>query len=264
MIQLQEGTYFGEDIQLQHTDWLTLSITRYTEGTVIGDHHHENSYLSLLVNGGYQEESSGYSKGVRPGELLFRPKNYIHRNTFGARKGICFNIEFKEGWNEFFEENTSLPERLIHFRNTNFPSLFHLLYNFKVLSQKDNYLEFISEWLHEINPKKTVTCKPWVQKIKDILEYELTEFHTLASLSERIKAHPVYMSRTFKENTGMTIGEYQLEAKLKSSIKALFNTTAPISEISFNHGFYDDAHFIRSFKQRFGVSPYQFRLQVKS
>lgn len=264
MIQLKEGTYFGEDVQTLQNDWISLSITSYDEDTVLQEHHHENSYLSLLLAGEYSEETTYNSKTVRPGELIFRPGYYSHQNRFSRIKGSCFNIELKPGWNEILDWKLPLPERCIHFQKPDFPALFTLLYNFKTCNKEDYCIEFISEWLKEVNHDKDITNKPLVNKLIKILENEFSCFHSLASLSERVKAHPVYMSRVFKSWTGMTIGEYQLNAKLKHAVKVLFTTNDPISEVSFAHGFYDDAHFIRSFKTMFGVSPNQFRLQIKS
>jgi len=104
---------------------------------------------------------------------------------------------------------------------------------------------------------------PWINKITQILENELDCFHSIQSLSERVYVHPMYLIRAFKERIGITIGEYQLKMKIENSVSLLMNTSLSISDISYRNGFYDDAHFIRTFKSVYSTSPHQFRLSMK-
>jgi AraC-like DNA-binding protein len=125
-------------------------------------------------------------------------------------------------------------------------------------------MEFIADWLFQVNTK-TVSAKsqPWLEKITGILNNELDCFHSLQSLSGRVFVHPIYLARAFKEKTGLTVGEYQLKAKLSNSLSLLLNSSLSLSDISASNGFFDDAHFVRSFKKVYKISPHRFRLAVK-
>lgn len=126
-------------------------------------------------------------------------------------------------------------------------------------------LEFISEWLFQINNITDVgRFKSLVKKVIEIVEDEIECFHSLESLSKKVFVHPVYLARAFKQATGITIGAYQLNLKLTNAFSLLLNTALPISDITHRYGFYDDAHFIRSFKSIYTISPHQFRLAIKS
>lgn len=145
------------------------------------------------------------------------------------------------------------------------PSLYNLLNCFKIDASVDLTSEFIYDWLFRINQKTPgSTHLPCIEKVSKILENRHCEYHSLARIAERVHVHPVYLARAFKERKGLTIGEYQLKAKLKNAVSLLLNTNQSISSISFANGFYDDAHFIRSFKAIYKISPHKFRLQVKS
>jgi transcriptional regulator GlxA family with amidase domain len=72
------------------------------------------------------------------------------------------------------------------------------------------------------------------------------------------------MARAFKERTGYTIGEYQLKSKLTHAQQLLINSRLSVTEISMATGFFDTAHFIRTFVAVFGFTPRKFRLMINS
>ena len=104
---------------------------------------------------------------------------------------------------------------------------------------------------------------PSVKLVKKILDDELEMFHSLKSLADRTFVSPVYLSRSFKVCIGITISKYQLKTKLVNARYLLLHTSNSIKDISYINGFYDDSHFIRSFKNEFGVSPNKFRNHFK-
>ncbi len=243
-----------------------MSITNYAAKANTDRHYHDNAYLSILLNGHYLEDNKTETQIIEPGQILFRPKDYVHQNTFENQGGTCFNIEFKSDWNKELEINLKLPKQYNHYHTGAFRSLYKLLLDFKTNQhQSDLAKEYLYDWLFEINNKTIAsTHLVWLDKIKAILENETNSFHTLNALAEIAHVHPVYLARTFKQKMNTTIGEYQLQAKLAKALHALLNSNRSISDIAFTHGFHDDAHFIRAFKTKYGISPFQFRLKVKS
>ncbi|MEM7382108.1 MAG: AraC family transcriptional regulator [Bacteroidota bacterium] len=265
MLHLKEGTYFGENVKADENELIKLSITSYHNKSTLEKHYHDNSYISILTSGKYLEQSGSTSSLVNVTDVLFRPASYCHQNSFLSESSTCFNIEFKKGWEEQLELKLNLPNKHAHYRISAFPSLYKLLLNFKTNNlNSDLSTELIADWICSINKAKHHGRKSWVSKIEAILKHELSQFHSLKSLAERIHVHPVYMARVFKEVTGFTIGEYQLIVKLHHSVFQLSSTSQSISDISFTNGFYDDAHFIKSFKLKYGISPQKFRTAVNS
>ncbi|MCL6268165.1 helix-turn-helix domain-containing protein [Flagellimonas myxillae] len=265
MRNLKEGTYFGEYLDSRENELFKLSLTAYSPDSVLEDHYHDNSYVSVLTSGCYLENINGSTQLVQASDVLFRPTSWCHQNTFLEDSATCFNIEFKKGWQERLDLDVELPNTHIHFNKTAFPSLYKLLLNFKIDYDADLSTELILDWLYTIGPypMKNIT-KSWVQKVERIIKHELTEFHSLKSLAERIHVHPVYMARIFKAEKGITIGEFQLKSKLHNAVYLLSSTQQSISDISFANGFFDDAHFIRSFKMAYGISPNRFRKILNS
>ncbi|MEL7124548.1 MAG: AraC family transcriptional regulator, partial [Bacteroidota bacterium] len=69
--------------------------------------------------------------------------------------------------------------------------------------------------------------------------------------------------RVFKEHFGLTIGQYQIDKKIRSATKKLFIEKNTISIIASECGFFDESHFIKTFKAYNKITPHQFRMLLK-
>lgn len=263
ILNLKDGEYFGKHVKSHDNSFFKLSLTCNEPNSKTERHYHDNDYLSILSVGNYYERNVKSSL-VKTGDIVFRPKEYTHENQFDAGKSRCFNIEFKSDWQHIIDLNLNLPSSFKHYKSGSFATLYKLLYNFINDYNEDLAYELICDWISQVNPDtKTSKYQLWIKKIVSIIDNELDVFHSLQGLSERVCVHPSYLARAFKEKMGLTIGEYQIKSKLSNAIHLLLNTSLSISEISHRNGFYDDAHFIRSFKTVYNVSPHQFRLTIK-
>src|SRR5690348_9178345 len=122
LLNLKEGEYLGRYLDDRDSRFFRLSITSYKSSEQIRPHYHDNSYLSILAKGRYAEKSNhSVHHTVNPGEILFRPASYNHENCFDTDGGVCFNIEFKPGWNNLFDGKIELPGRFTHYKPGHFP-----------------------------------------------------------------------------------------------------------------------------------------------
>jgi AraC family transcriptional regulator len=262
-VKLSVGEYFGEDIRNQDHDFFRCNITRYDASASIGMHYHENSYLSLLLNGSYREINKKEDILVEPGSVVYRPSCYTHSNAFHQQGGHCFNIEFKKGCMEMAD--WKLPLKNCKYPAGNLRPVYDLYRHFINGSNSDQQWEMVIEWMAELNGSMHVASRlPWVSKVKYILDNETGIHHSIHSISQRVFVHPVYLARAFKIQTGCTIGDYQMKIKLEKAVALLFNSSLPMHEIAWQNGFADAAHFIRCFKMAYHISPLQFRKAVKS
>lgn len=262
---LSQGKYFGLDIKSRENELLKLSITSYEPHNILAQHHHENSYISVLMAGSYLERNSAEKIGVEAGDILFRPSGYDHGNTFMASGGRCFNIEFKKDWAAGMDIRIDLPNTHQLYKPGTYPSLYRVIYGFLGDDQWDIGVEAISDWLFNVNSNALKgSSLRWIDGVKAILENEMECVHSIQSLSERVFIHPVYLSGAFKKRTGLTVGEYQKKVKLSHAVGLLIKTSLPINDIALRCGFFDNAHFGHFFKSVYGISPGKFRLALKS
>lgn len=71
----------------------------------------------------------------------------------------------------------------------------------------------------------------------------------------------VFFNR-FRSRTGMSPSRYMQELKLASAKVALETTNSSVKEIAAALQFYDEFHFSKIFKQRYGVAPRAYRQSI--
>lgn len=75
-----------------------------------------------------------------------------------------------------------------------------------------------------------------------------------AKLAAAVALSDSHLSHLFREETGMTLRSYKLWQRTLNGTNLILEGKT-ITEASIESGFADTAHFSRSFKQRFGISP---------
>ncbi len=113
----------------------------------------------------------------------------------------------------------------------------------------------------QIHPTHSLSQKPdqMIQKINHYLEedpYQQTDLNTLA---KSLHISPSHLRRKFRNLTGLSLGNYQIHYRMNRAIKYLVNTDTPLTEIAEISGYNSLAAFSRSFKQRFGETPSDYR-----
>lgn len=68
-----------------------------------------------------------------------------------------------------------------------------------------------------------------------------------------------YMSRVFKQETGMKFNEYRLQRKIEKAKEYLETTDYRIKQIAYELGYENSESFVRIFKKRTGYSPAVYR-----
>jgi AraC-like DNA-binding protein len=65
----------------------------------------------------------------------------------------------------------------------------------------------------------------------------------------------------FKETTGWRFGDYLRDLRLDRAARLLRESDEPIAEVAQRSGFADQSHLTRLFKEKYGITPLQYRKQ---
>ncbi|PKM51362.1 MAG: hypothetical protein CVV02_07085 [Firmicutes bacterium HGW-Firmicutes-7] len=105
------------------------------------------------------------------------------------------------------------------------------------------------------------------RRINDAILYIEENYELAISLhdiSEALNIHKVYLSRIFKEETGVTISRYILNYRINIAKKLIETTNMKLYEIGEKAGFINSQHFVVCFKKIEGITPKEYRENRKN
>lgn len=137
----------------------------------------------------------------------------------------------------------------------------------KTICHVDEFREWLDQMLDSLTQAASERKVETTVDLKKIIETYVTEniFQdlSLAGMSEDLCISVSHLSRIFKSVMGMNCSEYLVRAKLKKAQELLTETEYTVKEIAEKLGYSSTAHFIRIFKEQFGMTPKQMQMKMK-
>ncbi len=94
-----------------------------------------------------------------------------------------------------------------------------------------------------------------INYIRDNLSLQLT----ISDIAEKAHLATSTLTRNFKNETGLSVGEYIDSLIMFSAEQKLMTGEMSVLEISELYGFCDQFYFSRKFREKYGLSPSQYR-----
>lgn len=112
-------------------------------------------------------------------------------------------------------------------------------------------------------PGYAVTGAAFVGHVLSYIRENLGSNLSLTALSELVYLNPSYLSRRFKEITGSNLTDTILKLRMEEACRQLKNTADRVKNIAAQLGYESAAHFSRIFKREMGVTPQEYRDNIK-
>ncbi|MCB2305388.1 AraC family transcriptional regulator [Clostridium estertheticum] len=249
------------------------------------NHYHDDYEIYYLLDGKRHYFIKDKVYDIKKGDLVFVKKNEIHK-TFdaGAPYHQRILITFKKSY---------LNNILVEAKNYDLLSCFHGNTNvlrLKIDEQKSiesllskmlyedthqvdsssiylkimltEFLILVERLLKNAPSYHIETTNLTHKRISEIITYinkNYVENLTLDFLSKRFFISTYYLSRTFKNVTGLNLNQYVNTIRIKAAQKLLFSAELNITNISEEVGYRSITHFGRVFKSITGVSPLKYK-----
>ncbi|PYI54364.1 helix-turn-helix domain-containing protein [Paenibacillus flagellatus] len=126
----------------------------------------------------------------------------------------------------------------------------------------DDFVRFFETFLGEacrLVARKKEESHPVKRAVLDYLHRHYHEDISLETAADRLNMSAGYMSKLFKEQTGMNFSDYLNDLRMEKAKELLRDTDLKIQHIAEKVGYYNVNSFIRMFKKTIGVPPGEFR-----
>ena len=98
-----------------------------------------------------------------------------------------------------------------------------------------------------------------INEIDRCIEQRCNEALTLSTLSKKLNYSEFYITKKFKEISGMTFRDYLRRRKLAFALKEIRDGKRGILDIALDYGFSSHEAFTRAFKSAYGITPSEYR-----
>ena len=98
-----------------------------------------------------------------------------------------------------------------------------------------------------------------IEEIDACIQSRSDEALTLASLAGQLGYSEGYLSRKFREVSGMQFREYLSARRLAFALKEVRDTNRGFMDIALDYGFSSHEAFTRAFKEAYGIAPSEYR-----
>lgn len=102
-----------------------------------------------------------------------------------------------------------------------------------------------------------------LEKVFAYITEHFAEGIYLENVAEAVEISPKYLSRVFKERTGVNLSEYISLVRITRAKELLLSTSKSVGEIGELVGFENRTTFFRTFKKLEGVSPNEYRKNAR-
>lgn len=114
----------------------------------------------------------------------------------------------------------------------------------------------------DIPIEKRMENYDYIEIAKKYIQEHFSEDISLTQISKHVCLSPSYFSRYFKNKTGKNIIDYINDLRIEKSKDLIVSTNENIITIYKTVGFKSKNHYYRLFKERYGVTPLQYRTTI--
>lgn len=234
----------------------------------LGVHEHERPTVAVVLTGFFDGLIRSTARPCPAGTVRIEPAGEPHGNLFGSTGAQVLVVQPDPARDELLEPLGGLLEKTHHLRDVAVTSLARKAVvelaaadTAAPLALEGLVLELLAAATRAGAPNAPTERRPpgWLAQTRALLNDRWSEQLRVADIAATVGVHPVHLTRTFRVHYGLPVGEYLRVLRLDWAATRLAATDDPIADIASHAGFYDQSHFTRNFKHRFGLTPTAYR-----
>lgn len=128
-----------------------------------------------------------------------------------------------------------------------------------VLAKLQYFEKTATEWFSIYEKMQSKHFNEVTLKTIEFIKDHYADEVSLEDVATKLSVTPQYLSKLFKEETGINFKEYLTELRIEASKSLLIKGEMSIKDICFKVGYNDTSYFIRAFKKYEGLTPKDYQ-----
>jgi AraC family transcriptional regulator len=236
-------------------------------------HTHERATVAVILRGSFDGLMRYTSRPCPAATVLTEPPGELHGNLFEQAGAEVLTVQPDPARQELLEPFAGLLGEVNHLRDTAVAAVAGRAAG--ELGAPDDVTPFAVEGLIlellaltarlRRGPVIGTERRPprWLGQARALLHDRYSEHLTVAEVAAAVGVHPVHLTRVFRRHYGTPVGAYLRGLRLDWAAGRLAAADLSIAQIALQAGFYDQSHFTRAFKCRFGLTPLAYRRSAR-
>ncbi|CAH1200365.1 HTH-type transcriptional activator RhaR [Paenibacillus allorhizoplanae] len=126
------------------------------------------------------------------------------------------------------------------------------------------FIDVFKQLQKKLDEKRSSKHVELIKKMNDIIDRDYANQNlSLNSIADELAMSSIYISRLYKQHTMAAITDVIQDVRMNKSKDLLLNSSLSVAEIAEKTGFTSDSYFYRLFKKYNGITPNDFRKQLK-
>lgn len=122
------------------------------------------------------------------------------------------------------------------------------------------YLDRLGNFLFQLRQSSQDNkSESFIKRIKSYITGHLDTDLSLSNVSNYFNYNPSYISRLFKQKSGINLSDYVTNMRMQEAKRLLSKTNASVQTIAHQVGFDSPQYFSTVFKKNIGVTPQEYR-----
>ena len=250
---------------------------RHGHHTPRSDAHRDDYFIiALLTAGTAYAEIDFERKQLKAGDILIASPCQVHHTADGASPNaegwlLALSPEtLSEAEALAIEEYSLLPHPFHPDESTmaDIDSLCHMLEknhnNHKIANALGSAVKsFVLSALDTSDKNSSDRYRTITLKLKKLLDTHLSIEKSPSAYAYMLNISEVYLNEAVKGATGLSVGAYIRGRVILQAKRQLTYTSLSAKEIAYNLGYEDYAYFSKLFRKMEGVSPSEYRKNLK-
>jgi AraC family transcriptional regulator len=231
-------------------------------------HDHQEVHLSFVLRGSVTETVGARTEHGGPLSIVVKDRGVRHANQFGQGGATLARLSLVGGVSDLLDD----PRRAVEWSWTHNHAAVASFLRI-IVRQPERGRDVPAHDADIVDLLSALSARPEERPrgdpprwLVDALGWLRAEWHpalTVADAAAYARVHPVYLARCVRRWFGHSVADELRRLRLGSAAQRVAFRGEGLSQVAFDAGYADQAHFCREFRRATGITPSTYRAAVR-